>query len=129
MFAAATTRSLARASAVNPALANRLLTATASAPVRGYATPAGPPPPGFRQKPYPRWEDDKESTLDKLGRYFLLTEMFRGMYVLLEQFFRPPYTIYYPFEKVSIFFFPPCQRRRTDEKQERRKYCTREHLN
>jgi formate hydrogenlyase subunit 6/NADH:ubiquinone oxidoreductase subunit I len=30
-----------------------------------------------------------------------MTEMFRGMYVALEQYFRPPYTIYYPFEKVG----------------------------
>ncbi|KAJ2966615.1 hypothetical protein NUW58_g10625 [Xylaria curta] len=26
--------------------------------------------------------------------------MFRGMYICMEQYFRPPYTIYYPFEKV-----------------------------
>jgi hypothetical protein len=29
--------------------------------------------------------------MDKASNYFLLTEMFRGMYVVLEQFFRPPY--------------------------------------
>ena len=29
--------------------------------------------------------------MDKAGNYFLLTEIFRGMYVVLEQFFRPPY--------------------------------------
>jgi NADH dehydrogenase (ubiquinone) Fe-S protein 8 len=28
--------------------------------------------------------------LDRAGKYFLLMEMFRGMYVSLEQFFRPP---------------------------------------
>ena len=57
---------------------------------RGYATPAGPPPQGFRLKPKPRWDQEKESTADKMGKYFLLLEMARGMYVLLEQFFRPP---------------------------------------
>lgn len=29
--------------------------------------------------------------MDKASNYFLLTEMFRGMYVVMEQFFRPPY--------------------------------------
>jgi NADH dehydrogenase (ubiquinone) Fe-S protein 8 len=29
--------------------------------------------------------------MDKASNYFLLTEIFRGMYVVLEQFFRPPY--------------------------------------
>jgi hypothetical protein len=28
--------------------------------------------------------------MDRVGKYFLLTEMARGMYVVLEQFFRPP---------------------------------------
>jgi NADH dehydrogenase (ubiquinone) Fe-S protein 8 len=28
--------------------------------------------------------------MDKASNYFLLTEMFRGMYVVMEQFFRPP---------------------------------------
>ena len=55
-----------------------------------YATPSGPPPPGFRLARPERWDEGKESTLDKAGRYFLLTEMARGMYVVLEQFFRPP---------------------------------------
>ncbi|MCJ1324646.1 hypothetical protein MMC10_001308 [Thelotrema lepadinum] len=66
------------------------------------ATPSGPPPPGFRLPRQPRWDESKESSLDKAGKYFLLTEMARGMYVVLEQFFRPPYTIYYPFEKGPI---------------------------
>jgi NADH dehydrogenase (ubiquinone) Fe-S protein 8 len=47
------------------------------------------------------WENG-ESALDKAGKFFLMTEMFRGMYVVLEQFFRPPYTIMYPFEKGPI---------------------------
>ncbi|KAH6844486.1 oxidoreductase-like protein [Chaetomium sp. MPI-CAGE-AT-0009] len=69
---------------------------------RGYATPAGPPPKNFRLKPPTAWDQENESTFDKVGKYFLLTEMFRGMYILMEQFFRPPYTIYYPFEKGPI---------------------------
>jgi NADH dehydrogenase (ubiquinone) Fe-S protein 8 len=54
------------------------------------ATPSGPPPPGFRLPKPERWDQSKESSLDKAGKYFLLTEMARGMYVVLEQFFRPP---------------------------------------
>jgi len=54
------------------------------------ATPAGPPPAGFRLPRKERWDDSKENTLDKAGKYFLLIEMMRGMYVVLEQFFRPP---------------------------------------
>jgi NADH dehydrogenase (ubiquinone) Fe-S protein 8 len=52
------------------------------------ATPNGPPPPGFRLPRPKRW--DEQSSLDHAGKYFLLLEMFRGMYVSLEQFFRPP---------------------------------------
>ena len=37
--------------------------------------------------------------LDSTANLFLLTEIFRGMWIVLEQFFRPPYTIYYPYEK------------------------------
>ncbi|KAK3367826.1 oxidoreductase-like protein [Podospora didyma] len=69
---------------------------------RGYATPSGPPPKGFRLPPPKNWDEEVQKTSDKVGRYFLLTEMARGMYLLLEQFFRPPYTIYYPFEKGPI---------------------------
>lgn len=57
---------------------------------RGYATPSGPPPKNFRLATPPRWDQEKESTFDRVGKYFLMTEMLRGMYVLLEQFFRPP---------------------------------------
>lgn len=57
---------------------------------RTYATPSGPPPAGFRLPKPERWDQSAESTLDKAGKYFLLTEMFRGMYVVLEQYFRPP---------------------------------------
>ncbi|KAA6408887.1 MAG: NADH-ubiquinone oxidoreductase 23 [Lasallia pustulata] len=66
------------------------------------ATPAGPPPQGFRLPRKERWDESKQSALDKAGTFFLMTEMMRGMYVVLEQFFRPPYTIYYPFEKGPI---------------------------
>ncbi|KAK6506314.1 hypothetical protein TWF506_011232 [Arthrobotrys conoides] len=45
---------------------------------------------------------ETESALDRAGRYFLMMETFRGMYVVLEQFFRPPYTIFYPYEKGPI---------------------------
>jgi len=54
------------------------------------ATPYGEPPKGFRL-PRPKRFDEGESIMDKASNYFLLTEMFRGMYVVMEQFFRPPY--------------------------------------
>ncbi|KAK5653689.1 hypothetical protein OQA88_8720 [Cercophora sp. LCS_1] len=79
-----------------------LRTAAAVAQTRGYATPMGPPPKGFRLPPPREFDQEKEGTGTKVAKYFLLTEMFRGMYVLMEQFFRPPYTIYYPFEKGPI---------------------------
>lgn len=50
----------------------------------------GAPPDGFRIAPPAKWNENKESVWDQAGKYFLLTEMARGMYVLLEQFFRPP---------------------------------------
>lgn len=64
-----------------------------------HATPHTPRVPRISRAP--AW-DEGESALDKAGNYFLMTEMFRGMYVVLEQFFRPPYTIMYPFEKGPI---------------------------
>jgi NADH dehydrogenase (ubiquinone) Fe-S protein 8 len=55
------------------------------------ATPAGPPPAGFRTPPPKRWDDKEgEGALDKAGKFFLMTEIFRGMWVVLEQYFRPP---------------------------------------
>ncbi|PHH75321.1 hypothetical protein CDD80_2477 [Ophiocordyceps camponoti-rufipedis] len=69
---------------------------------RGYATPKGSLPSNFRTDMANRRRGEDDSTLDRLGKYFLMTEMARGMYLLLEQFFRPPYTIYYPFEKGPI---------------------------
>lgn len=60
---------------------------------RGYATPKGALPQNFRTSKPVEWVWEKDSLLDRLGKYFLMTEMARGMYVLLEQFFRPPYVI------------------------------------
>ncbi|KAI5776880.1 hypothetical protein EDC01DRAFT_439278 [Geopyxis carbonaria] len=57
---------------------------------------------GFRIASPDAWDQGSESALDKAGKYFLMTEMLRGMYVVMEQFFRPPYTIMYPFEKGPI---------------------------
>jgi NADH dehydrogenase (ubiquinone) Fe-S protein 8 len=89
-----TTTSTIRASASSMVVASR------QQQQRGYATPKGPPPANFRTSRPVEWHWEKDTTLDRLGKYFLMTEMARGMYVLLEQYFRPPYTIYYPFEKV-----------------------------
>ena len=61
-----------------------------SSSARRPATSEGPPPQHFRMPRQERWNEKQESTLDKAGNYFLLTEMLRGMYVVLEQFFRPP---------------------------------------
>ncbi len=107
----ATTRSLTVLARTRPTSMSfaALLAARTSSPAATFstsqfrsATPAGPPPQGFRLARKERWDEGKESSLDKAGNYFLLTEMARGMYVVLEQFFRPPYTIYYPFEKGPI---------------------------
>lgn len=67
--------------------------------VQRHAMPRPPPPTGFRVGRPQTWEDGG-SSLDKAAKYFLMSEMARGMYVVLEQFFRAPYTIMYPFEKV-----------------------------
>jgi NADH dehydrogenase (ubiquinone) Fe-S protein 8 len=40
--------------------------------------------------PPKRWDQGSESAIDKATKYFLLSEMVRGMYVVLEQYFRPP---------------------------------------
>ncbi|KAL0637806.1 ndufs8, ubiquinone oxidoreductase 23 kd subunit [Maublancomyces gigas] len=69
--------------------------------VHRHATPRPPPPTGFRVGRPQTWEDGG-SSLDKAAKYFLMSEMARGMYVVLEQFFRAPYTIMYPFEKGPI---------------------------
>lgn len=99
MLSTTSTRQLARAAAAASSVSSpsALLSRTTPAAVqhamltrRCYATPMGPPPKGFRQAPPKKWDEDTEATFDKLGKYFLLTEMARGMYVLLEQFFRPP---------------------------------------
>jgi len=82
---AATTTTTSRFATPAAAAAAQLMIAR-----RGYATPLGPPPKGFRQLPPKKWDEDDEKTFTKLGKYFLMTEMARGMYLLLEQFFRPP---------------------------------------
>ncbi|AOW06463.1 subunit NUIM of protein NADH:Ubiquinone oxidoreductase [Yarrowia lipolytica] len=63
---------------------------------------AAAPPAGFRIHRPATWEESEEGALSKATKYFLLAEMFRGLYVVLEQFFRAPYTIYYPFEKGPV---------------------------
>ncbi|KAK6066798.1 nadh-ubiquinone oxidoreductase 23 kda subunit [Seiridium cupressi] len=81
---------------------------------RTYATPRGPPPTGFRQKRPRAWDEEEETTLDRAGRYFLLTEMFRGMSEPKPEdrwqervnngglMVDDSYTIFYPFEKGPI---------------------------
>ena len=77
-----------------------------STTARLTATPHGPPPKGFRLPPPIRWYEKKESLLDQAGRYFLLTEMLRGMWVLMEQFFRPPYAaLPLPFSRTASVAF------------------------
>lgn len=98
--------SYARLIRPSPPSSQRVLIAPLASSSSSFSTssfrPAisGPPPSGFRLPRRERWDESNESSLDKAGKYFLLTEMLRGMYVVLEQFFRPPYTIMYPFEKV-----------------------------
>lgn len=93
-MASATTKPLAMLSRPT----TQLLRTTRSTPLaaaagilRSYATPAGPPPSNFRLPKPQRWDERKDSALDQAGRFFLLTELARGMYVVLEQYFRPPY--------------------------------------
>ncbi|KAL5598306.1 hypothetical protein BROUX41_003635 [Berkeleyomyces rouxiae] len=95
-------RGLSAASAFPAAAFSRAAILRPAIGSRTYATPVGTPISRFRVKPKRTWDQDPESTLDKTGKFFLLTEMARGMYLLMEQFFRPPYTIYYPFEKGPI---------------------------
>lgn len=91
-------------------VASRLM-ATQQHQKRGYATPMGPPPRKFRTSRQVEWPWDKEGTLDRLGKYFLLTEMARGMYVLMEQFFRPPYVeIFAMLTKISIGHLARCDK-------------------
>lgn len=90
-------RSMANAARLRAALAapdgsgpSRIAVAAFSTSQRFLATPAGSPPKGFRLPRAKRWDEGKESSFDKAGNYFLMTELLRGMYVLLEQFFRSP---------------------------------------
>src|SRR5262245_31531905 len=92
-MAALATRQLQRTVAAMP-VPRRIAQGAILAPTkRGYATPSGPPPSGFRLKQTPTGDNEHESTLDRMGKYFLMTEMARGMWVLIEQFFRPPSVI------------------------------------
>ena len=61
---------------------------------RTSASGVGAPPANFRPARPLRFDEKKDSLFDHAGNYFLLTEMFRGMYVVLEQFFRPPYVYF-----------------------------------
>jgi NADH dehydrogenase (ubiquinone) Fe-S protein 8 len=74
--------------------------------VRSLSATAGTPistrPEGFRIPRARTWEESKEGAIAKATKWFLLAEMFRGMYIVLEMYFRAPYTIYYPFEKGAI---------------------------
>lgn len=79
-----------RPSVLSPAFRPLASTANFSSSVRRPALPSGPPPPGYRIPPPKRWDQGDEPALDKASNYFLISEMFRGMYVVLEQFFRPP---------------------------------------
>lgn len=86
LLLATTSRAAAATATTTPAVAAVRIMAQ-----RGYATPKGPPPANFRMSRRIEWTWDRDSTLDRMGKFFLLTEMARGMYVLLEQYFRPPY--------------------------------------
>ncbi|THZ25654.1 NADH-ubiquinone oxidoreductase subunit [Aureobasidium pullulans] len=101
-MAAAVLRNSTRPVVASPCLFTPASASLFSTSIARPASGTGAPPQGFRMPAPVRWDQQKESTADKLGNYFLLTEMMRGMYVVLEQFFRPPYTIYYPFEKGPI---------------------------
>lgn len=76
--------------AVAPTNFRAIAAANFSSSAYRSATPSGPPPAGFRLPPPKRWDQGDESSLDKASKYFLMAELFRGMYVVLEQFFRPP---------------------------------------
>ena len=78
------------ASRLQSRAARPVATALFSTSVPRPATPAGVSPTQLRVNRPPRWDEEEESTLDKASKYFLMTEIFRGMYVVLEQFFRPP---------------------------------------
>lgn len=45
---------------------------------------------------------ESESILDRAGNLFLMTELFRGMWVVMENFFRKPFTIMYPYERSPV---------------------------
>lgn len=92
------TSSILHATSSTPATS----TSNAVTPSYPTGTPEAVPPLGYRIPPPPTWEESYETAVDKATKYFLLSEMVRGMWVVLEQYFRAPYTIYYPFEKGPI---------------------------
>lgn len=71
-----------------PAASAGMLAQFSTTSVQRHATPR-PSPAGFRVGRAQTWEEG-ESSLDKAAKYFLMSEMVRGMYVVLEQFFRAP---------------------------------------
>ncbi|CAD0016234.1 unnamed protein product, partial [Aureobasidium pullulans] len=89
-MAAAVLRNSTRPVVASPRLFTPASASLFSTSIARPASGTGAPPQGFRMPAPVRWDQQKESTADKLGNYFLLTEMMRGMYVVLEQFFRPP---------------------------------------
>ena len=79
----------AQTSTITRVAATSLSRSQFSTSTHRHATPSGPPPAGFRL-PKPKTYAEGPSAIDKAGNYFMLTEIFRGMYVVLEQYFRPP---------------------------------------
>ncbi|THW84204.1 NADH-ubiquinone oxidoreductase subunit [Aureobasidium pullulans] len=113
-MAAAVLRNSTRPVVASPRLFTPASASLFSTSIARPASGTGAPPQGFRMPAPVRWDQQKESTADKLGNYFLLTEMMRGISSDLRESPRhtvyPPssidnlesYTIYYPFEKGPI---------------------------
>lgn len=70
------------------------------------AVRAAAPPEGFRLGTPKRWDQTGEASLDKASKFFLLSEMMRGMYVVLEQFFKPAYVTTTPNPNQSTYSYP-----------------------
>lgn len=84
------------ASKASPACSSRLASTFAAGNQQGV------PPVGYRIPRPKTWEESHESPLDSSTKYFLLSEMLRGMYTALEMYYKAPYTIMYPFEKGPV---------------------------
>jgi NADH dehydrogenase (ubiquinone) Fe-S protein 8 len=89
-MAAAVLRNSARPFVASPRLFTPASASLFSTSTTRLASGSGAPAAGYRLPAPVRWDQEKESTVDRVGNYFLLTEMMRGMYIVLEQFFRPP---------------------------------------